>query len=61
MKPPKRAAPSLTPAQRNAEAAFKPAPPALTDDQQSKKDFDQNRERLKALRLARDAGELEEK
>ena len=55
MKSPKKTGPGRTPAQRNAEAAFKPASQPLTDDQQSKKDFDNNRERLKALRLARDA------
>jgi hypothetical protein len=55
MMPPKKAGPALTPAQRDAEAAFRPAQPELTSDQQTKLDVDQNRERLKALRLARDA------
>lgn len=55
MMPPKKAGPGLTPAQRDAEAAFKPAAPQLTEDQQAKLDVDQNRERLKALRPARDA------
>jgi hypothetical protein len=54
VKPPKKTGPGLTPAQRAAEAAFTSATPPLTADQQLKKDFEENRERLKALRLARD-------
>jgi hypothetical protein len=55
VKPPKKAGPGFTPAQRAAAAAFKPAAAPLTGDQQSRNDFDENRARLKALRLAREA------
>jgi hypothetical protein len=56
MNSPRKTGAGLTPAQREAETAFKPATAPLTDDQQSKKEFEDNRERLKALRLKRDAG-----
>jgi hypothetical protein len=52
---PKKTGAGLTPAQREAETAFKPPAAALTDNQQLKKDIDDNLERLKALRLKRDA------
>ena len=55
MKKPKDAGSDLTPAQREAAAAFKQALPALTGEQQAKRDLDENRERLKALRLAHEA------
>ena len=50
-------APNMTAAQREAEAAFKMtlADKQPSDDHITKKAFDENRERLKALRLARDA------
>lgn len=56
----KRPGINLTSAQARARKIFKPANLVLTGDQQAKKDLDENRERLKALRLARDA-ELERK
>jgi hypothetical protein len=46
--------PKLAAAKREAESAFKPSSVPLTHTEQSKKDFDENRERLKALRLTRD-------
>ena len=55
MNSPRKTGVGLTPAQREAEAAFKPATALLTADQQSKKEFEDDRERLKALRLKRDA------
>ena len=49
--------PNMTASQREAEAAFKMTladkPPS--NDHIAKKAFDENRERLKTLRLARDA------
>jgi hypothetical protein len=45
----------LTSAQQQAKAIFKPVKAALTGDQLEKQAFDQNRERRKALRLARDS------
>ena len=44
-----------TSAQRAADATFKIALAPLTGDEQAKKDLDENRARLKALRLARDS------
>ncbi|BAM92976.1 conserved hypothetical protein [Bradyrhizobium oligotrophicum S58] len=38
-----------------ANKAFKPAEPARTDYEKAQNAFDQNRERLKAERLAREA------
>lgn len=40
---------------KRAEAVFKPPVKSLTGDALERKAFDENRQRLKALRLARDA------
>jgi hypothetical protein len=47
----------LTPAEREARKAFKQAEAekAMTDHEKAQKAFHENRERLKALRLAREA------
>lgn len=57
MRPPKTAGHGLTPVQREAQEFFKRSPSRLTDEQQTRKDFDDNRERLKAERLAHEAAE----
>jgi hypothetical protein len=48
----------LTPAERQARKAFKQAEAekAMTDPEKAQKAFHENRDRLKALRLAREAG-----
>ena len=49
--------PTRTPAQRQADQAFKSEPlpeKKLTHEQETRKLFDDNRERLKAERLARE-------
>lgn len=53
----------LTPAQKAARKAFREveAEKAMTDHQKERKAFDENRERLKAERLAREAQEAKEK
>jgi hypothetical protein len=47
-----------TAAEREAEKAFKKVDPktAMGDHQKAQKSFDENRQRLKAERLAREAG-----
>jgi hypothetical protein len=44
-----------------ARKAFKPTPPATTDYEKNQREFDANRERLKAERLARDAEAVQPK
>jgi hypothetical protein len=48
---------TISPAEREARKAFKEieAKSAMTDHEKAQKAFDENRERLKAERLARDA------
>ena len=46
----------ITPAEREARKAFKEAK-AMTEHELEQKAFQENRERLKALRLAREAGD----
>ena len=52
-----------TPAEREARKAFKQveAAKAMTDHERAQKTFNDNRERLKAERLAREAAELKAK
>jgi hypothetical protein len=52
-----------TPAEREARKAFKQveAAKAMTDHEKAQKTFNDNRERLKAERLAREAAELKVK
>jgi hypothetical protein len=49
----------ITPAEREARKAFKEvdAAKAMTEHERAQKAFQENRERLKALRLAREAGD----
>ena len=44
-----------------ARKAFKPTPPATTDYEKKQREFDANRERLKAERLARETAEVQGK
>ncbi|MGJ4880755.1 MULTISPECIES: hypothetical protein [unclassified Bradyrhizobium] len=46
-----------TAAVREAQKAFKPAEPTRSDYEKAQSAFDQNRERLKAERLAREAAD----
>jgi hypothetical protein len=50
----------ITPAEREARKVFKEADAAkaMTEHERTQKAFHENRERLKALRLAREAGDL---
>jgi hypothetical protein len=50
----------ITPAEREARKVFKEADAAkaMTEHERAQKAFQENRERLKALRLAREAGDL---
>jgi hypothetical protein len=52
-----------TPAEREARKAFRQveAAKAMTDHEKAQKTFNDNRERLKAERLAREAAELKAK
>jgi hypothetical protein len=52
-----------TPAEREARKAFRQveAAKAMTDHERAQKTFNDNRERLKAERLAREAAELKAK
>jgi hypothetical protein len=52
-----------TPAEREARKAFRQveAAKAMTDHERAQKAFNENRERLKAERLAREAAELKAK
>jgi hypothetical protein len=52
-----------TPAEREARKAFRQveAAKAMTDHEKAQKSFNDNRERLKAERLAREAAELKAK
>jgi hypothetical protein len=52
-----------TPAERKAQKAFRQveAAKAMTDHEKAQKTFNDNRERLKAERLAREAAELKAK
>jgi hypothetical protein len=49
----------ITPAEREARKAFKEvdAAKAMTEHERAQKAFQENRERLRALRLAREAGD----
>jgi hypothetical protein len=49
----------ITPAEREARKVFKEADAtkAMTEHERAQKAFQENRERLKALRLAREAGD----
>jgi hypothetical protein len=53
----------ITPAEREARKAFKQADAAkaMTEHDRAQKAFHENRERLKALRLARDSGQTRAK
>ena len=50
----------ISPAEREARKVFKEADAAkaMTEHERAQKAFQENRERLKALRLAREAGDL---
>jgi hypothetical protein len=45
-----------TAAEREAEKVFKKIDTAMSDHEKAEKSFDENRQRLKAERLAREAG-----
>ena len=54
---------TITPAEREARKLFRQvdAAKAMTEHERTQKAFNENRERLKALRLAREAKETTEK
>jgi hypothetical protein len=54
---------TITPAEREARKLFRQADAvkAMTEHERTQKAFNENRERLKALRLAREAKETTEK
>ena len=51
----------ITPAEQEARKAFKQAETEITDHEKAQKAFHENRERLKAERLAREAAGLKAK